>query len=136
MFRRAHGERRRELPIALVVEDEWLVRLELVEALDSGGWTVVEASTGEAALLLLKSDPPIDLVVTDIRLPGDISGWDIAEAFRAQNSAIAVIYCSGNPSNPARQVANSVFLSKPCLTELLLETGRQLCPSAPPRRPA
>jgi CheY-like chemotaxis protein len=111
------------LAIALVVEDEWLVRMEIAEALDAAGWTVLEASTGEAGLAMLDHHPPVDLVVSDIRLPGPVTGWDVAEAFRAANADVAVIYCSGNPCDPTRQVADSVFLGKPCRIDQLLETA-------------
>jgi len=113
--------------VVLLVEDEWLVRMEIAEALEARGWNVVEASTGEAALALIEAKSPIDLVVTDIRLPGAVSGWDVAEAFRAANSDVAVIYCSGNPTNSRRQVSGSIFLSKPFWTEALVAAGEKLC---------
>jgi CheY-like chemotaxis protein len=109
--------------IALVVEDEWLVRMEIAEALDARGWTVLEASTGEAALAMVDHNPAVDLVVSDIRLPGPVTGWDVVDAFRAANSDVAVIYCSGNPCDPERQVTDSVFLSKPCRIDQLLEAA-------------
>jgi CheY-like chemotaxis protein len=118
---------RRKLAVALIVEDEWLVRLQIAETLREHGWIVFEASTGEAALRLLDNDPPIDLLLTDIRLPGQVSGWDVADAFRARHRKTAVVYCSGNPNNPSRQLPGSVFLSKPCRTELLVETCHSLC---------
>jgi CheY-like chemotaxis protein len=116
-----------DVAVALVVEDEWLVRMELAEALEGAGWTVREASTGEAALLVLKADPPVDLIVTDIRLPGALSGWDVADAFRAANQKVGIIYCSGNTCEPLRQLVDSVFLTKPCRIDLLLATGMKLC---------
>ena len=127
------------MAVALVVEDEWLVRMEMAEALGDAGWTVLEAGTGEAALLVLKADPPVDLVVTDIRLPGPLSGWDVADAFRAANAKTGIIYCSGNACEPLRQLADSVFLTKPCRIDLLLATGLKLCPHvvlSAPHKPA
>lgn len=114
------------MAVALVVEDEWLVRMEIAEALDAGGWTVLEASTGEAALAMLDHNPAIDLIVSDIRLPGPATGWDVADAFRAANARVAVIYCSGNACDPNRQVTNSVFLTKPCRINQLLEVSAKL----------
>ena len=56
----------------LVVEDEWLLRLELAEELTSAGWRVLEAGSGEDALQLLAGlqdqGEKIDFLVTDIRL--------------------------------------------------------------------
>jgi CheY-like chemotaxis protein len=114
--------------VALVVEDEWLVRMEMAEALVERGWLVLEANSGEAALLMLKADPHVDLVVTDIRLSGPTTGWDVADAFRAVDETTGIIYCSGNPCDPRRQLAGSVFLSKPCRIDFLLEMSVKLCP--------
>jgi CheY-like chemotaxis protein len=133
-LRAEDGEGRAELSIALVVEDEWLVRLELAEALETQGWTVLEANAGDTALQLLRDNPDIALLVTDIRLPGAVSGWDVADAFRVTNVKAAIIYCSGNPCDPDRQVPDSVFLSKPCRIDLLIETSLKLCPDVPENR--
>jgi CheY-like chemotaxis protein len=118
------------LAVALVVEDEWLVRMEITEALEARGWTVLEASTGETALALRDHNPAIDLVVSDIRLPGPVSGWDVVDALRAANANLAVIYCSGNPCDPERRVPDSLFLSKPCHIDQLVEASIRLCPEA------
>ena len=108
----------------MVVEDEWLVRMEIADALSEVGWHVLEAATGEAALELLEKGQQIDLLVTDIRLPGPVSGWDVAEKYREACSDIVVIYCSGNPSDKARQVRDSVFLTKPCRMDLLIHAAK------------
>ena len=68
---------------SLVVEDEWLVRDVIVSYLKEAGWGGAEASTGESAIGLLENTPKIDVLVTDIQLAGDLSGWDVAEAARA-----------------------------------------------------
>jgi CheY-like chemotaxis protein len=107
----------------VVVEDEWLVRIELADVLTDAGWRVLEAATGEAALEFLQENKRIDLLVTDIRLPGMVNGWDIAERYHEVYSGIVVVYCSGNPPDEARQVKGSVFLSKPCRTDLLLHVA-------------
>lgn len=111
------------MPVVLVVEDEWLVRMEMADSLEASGWTVLEASTGEAGLRFLEHLPHVDLIVTDIRLPGDVSGWDVAEAFHTADNAVAVIYCSGNPADANRILPGSVFLSKPCRTDTLIQTA-------------
>lgn len=108
----------------MVVEDEWLVRMDIADALSDAGWHVLEAATGEAALEFLETTQQIDLLVTDIRLPGAVNGWDVAEKYREANSDIAVIYCSGNPSDKARQVQDSIFLSKPCRIDLLVHAAK------------
>jgi CheY-like chemotaxis protein len=97
--------------------------MELADALTESGWHVLEATTGEAALALLDPNRPIDLLVTDIRLPGPINGWDIAERYRELYGDVRVIYCSGNPAAPERLVNGSIFLPKPCRIDLLLKAA-------------
>ena len=106
---------------ALVVEDEWLIRMEITDALAEAGWRVTELGSGEAAVELLATNAEFDLLVTDIRLSGVITGWDVAERYRAAHSRIVVIYCSGNKADQSRRVSGSHFLPKPCRIDLLLQ---------------
>ena len=110
--------------VALLVEDEWLIRADMAAALEDAGWEVQEASTGEGAVEQLRNGEAIDLLVTDIQLAGYLSGWDVAEAAREVRRDFPVIYTSGNPINPQRTVAGSVFLSKPCVGS---EVARAAC---------
>lgn len=107
-------------PVAVIVEDEFLVRMEIADSLLGLGWIIVELSSGEAALAYLERGGRADVLITDIRLPGMVNGWDVAERFRAANEAVAVIYCSGNPVLEARQVKDSIFVEKPFQTSKLL----------------
>jgi CheY-like chemotaxis protein len=97
----------------LVVEDDWLVCENLASELRAAGLTVHETSSGEGALTFLQSGQPLDVIITDIQLAGFVSGWDVAEAFRAANENVRVIYASGNAIEQSRQVDNSRFFSKP-----------------------
>ncbi len=99
--------------VVLVVEDEWILRDEIVHHLKNAGWEVLESSTGEGAIRLLETEQHIDVLVTDIQLAGYLNGWDVAEAFRAARPQIPVIYASGNNADPSRAVANSRFFKKP-----------------------
>ena len=119
-------------PIVLIVEDELLVRAEIVDGLEDGGWRVFQASSGEAAVAFLRAGERIDVVITDIQLDGVLTGWDVADAFRAVHAAMPVIYTSGNPIVPARRVSGSVFFDKPCRVAKLLDACRKLGPVAAP----
>ena len=114
----------------LVVEDEWLLRLELAEELATAGWQVREAGSGEEALQLMdqiKSEGgPIDFLITDIRLGGPANGWDVAEACRKIWPGIPVIYVSATPVVEKRRVEGSAFLSKPVEVEHLIAACRRL----------
>jgi CheY-like chemotaxis protein len=113
----------------LVVEDDWFVRQDMVLGLQQEGWIVLEADTGLGALKLLRETNTIDLLVTDIRLAGAMTGWDVAEAVRASCPKIPVIYTSGNPDNNGRRVPQSIFLNKPVTPRELILTCHRLLPS-------
>lgn len=110
----------------LVVEDEALVLAWIAGWLEAKGCMVLEAATAEAALTYLRDGHHIDALVTDIRLGDGLSGWDLAEAARAQRSGIRVVYTSGNATSPRRDVPGSVFIGKPYLAQ---EVYRACCGS-------
>lgn len=116
----------RRAGVVLVVEDEWIIRSEIVDELTRRGWKVLEASTGEGAVGIVQTQEPIDALVTDIQLGGYLNGWDVAEASRAARPEIAVVYVSGNAPNPARTVGNSLFLKKPYRIAHVEEACRKL----------
>ena len=123
------AEKTSNFPVVLLVEDEWLIRADMAAGLEKAGWTVVEASTGKGAIGQLRNGVEIDLLVTDIQLADDLSGWDVAESAREVRPDFPVIYTSGNPRNPSRQVEDSIFLSKPCEGSEIIEAGRRLTSS-------
>lgn len=112
--------------VVLIVEDEALVRCVMVAEFRAGGWSVLEAGSGEHAVLLLGANQRIDALVTDIQLDGLLTGWDVADAFRATDRDIPVVYASGNPPDPTRRVAGSAFFAKPCRNGDLVDACRTL----------
>ncbi len=116
--------------VVVVVEDEWLVRMELADTLANAGVDVFEAAGGEDALAYLEQHDPIHVLITDIRLVGDMTGWEVADAFRAARPGIGVIYASANPPLEARQVQGSVFFAKPAPMAELVETCHRFCGAA------
>lgn len=106
----------------LVVEDEWLLRMDMADELLAAGWQVQEATSGEEALSVLAREPDIDFLITDIRLGGATDGWGVADAFRATHPDGAVIYVSANPDLAVRRAPGSVFLGKPVEMRALLAT--------------
>lgn len=118
----------------LIVEDEWLVRMELTAAFEDEDCTVLESASAEGALVSFRTSHSkgvrIDLLVTDIRLSGVLTGWDLAAEARALDAALAVIYVSANPPAPDRDVAGSVFIDKPALAHQVIAVARQLLAGA------
>ncbi len=111
--------------VILVVEDDWLLRQAMASEMRNAGWFVLEASTGEAALSLPAEIGQIDLVVTDIRLAGEMTGWDVAQSFRSRFSDLPVVYVSGNTVDSTRMVSRSTFLGKPCAPADLMRACRR-----------
>ena len=96
----------------LLVEDDDVVRLLVGEALRDYGYTVLEASKGDAALELSRSRTgPIDLLLTDVVMPG-MSGAELADLLSAERPGIALIFTSGYPANTVVQMG-AAYLQKP-----------------------
>lgn len=112
--------------VILVVEDEWLVREVIVQALRDAGWQAIEASTAEDAIALMRTRNHIDVVFTDIQLAGQLCGWDVAEQFRAVRENVPVVYASGNSADRTRRVAGSLFFDKPYRPEDVVEACARL----------
>jgi CheY-like chemotaxis protein len=110
----------------LVVEDEFLVRDMIAEELRDAGFTVLEAGDGEVAATILNSADPIDILFTDIRLPGKLDGWEVARVARRARAALPVIYATGYTVDRTAEVEGSVFLNKPYQPSQIVETIRKL----------
>nr|WP_057927567.1 ATP-binding protein [Burkholderia ambifaria] len=79
----------------LVVEDDADVRLTVVDMLAQLGYKVLAASDGEAALRMLDSDTPIDLLFTDVIMPGRIKGGELARRAAQRTPPLPVLFTSG-----------------------------------------
>src|SRR5438128_7307175 len=104
-----------EVPPILVVEDEPLVRLTIVEALQEGGYTVLEAADGRSAIEQIDQQESLRGLVTDIRMGPGPSGWDVAHHARERFSSLAIVYVTGDSGAEwsATGVPQSTVLQKP-----------------------
>ena len=84
-----HGE------VVLLVEDEAVVRALAAEQLREMGYVVLEAEDGPAALRLLRSQARVDVLVTDVGLPGGLNGRQVAEAARERRPVLPVLFITG-----------------------------------------
>ena len=128
----AAAARAREGETILLVEDDEGVRQHGVQALRGFGYRVVEASDGADALRLLDAQPGmrIDLLFTDVVLPGGMTGRALAEAVRARRgAALPVLYTSGYTrdafAGAGRLDADVRLLAKPYTLEGLASSVRQ-----------
>lgn len=113
-------------PIVLIVEDEPLVREIVALEFEDAGFTVVEAADGDRAAELLGGQAELDLLFTDIRLPGAYDGFALAEQARALRPALPVIYATGFTPDALRLVPGSRFFKKPYRPAEVVEAARIL----------
>ena len=83
----------------LVVDDEATVRMLVKEVLQDLGYTALEASDGRSGARLLQSHGRIDLLVTDVGLPGGMNGRQLAELGRAARPALKILFITGYAEN-------------------------------------
>jgi len=84
----------------LVVEDETSVREVVVDVLNDLGYRALEAADGPASLQVLRSGQRIDLLITDVGLPG-MNGRQVADAAREQRPDLKVLFITGYAENAA-----------------------------------
>jgi len=113
----------------LLVEDEEGVRKLVSAVLHSGGYTVIEAASGSAALAIYeKNSHKIDLVLTDVVMP-QMSGFELGRELGGRNPDLQVLYMSGyrdNPDSSRPGEAPKPFLNKPFTPEVLLAKVREI----------
>ena len=107
----------------LVVDDEPSVRMLVTEVLEELGYISVEASDGPAGLRMLQSDMRIDLLITDVGLPGGINGRQLADAARTTRPDLRVLFITGYAENAiignGQLEPNMGVLTKPFVMETL-----------------
>jgi signal transduction histidine kinase/CheY-like chemotaxis protein len=91
----ASPERAQDDAVVVVVEDEPEVRMVIVDVLSDLGYTVVEASDSRSGLRVLETQPRVDLMVSDVGLPGGMNGRQLADAARQRRPALKVLFITG-----------------------------------------
>jgi len=119
----------------LVVEDDELVRSHLVTQLAALGYTVTQAENGQVALRLLDRLDRIDLLFTDVVMPGGLNGKDLAHAARARRPGLKVLFTSGYAENAlvqsGRVAGNATLLQKPYRRNEMAAAVRRALDDAP-----
>jgi len=104
-------------PTILVVDDEALIRMAVSDFLQECGFKVLEASSADEAVQMLRSYAMvIDLVFSDVIMPGELDGFGLATWIRRTYPAIPVILCSGDAkkASAAKEMcADAPFFGKP-----------------------
>jgi len=81
--------------IVLLVEDELALRMVIVEVLSDLGYTVLEAGNSQSGLQIVESGARIDLLLTDVGLPGGMNGRQLADAARKRRPDLKVLFLTG-----------------------------------------
>jgi CheY-like chemotaxis protein len=87
--------------VILLVEDELAVRMVVVEVLSDLGYTVLEADNSQSGLRIVETRARIDLLITDVGLPGGMNGRQLADAAREQRQGLKVLFLTGYAENAA-----------------------------------
>ncbi len=112
----------------LLAEDEVLVRELAFEDLSDAGFDVVAARDGESALAILQDDRAFDVLFTDIRMPGSVDGWQLAEEAKRLIPGLKAIYSTGLDDSDRQLDPGDRLLKKPYRLEDLLDLLRDLGP--------
>ena len=104
----------------LLVEDEMLVRELAREDLSDAGFEVVDTPDGDRARAILEDDRRFDLLFTDIRMPSQLDGWQLATEAKRLIPGLKVLYASGLDDNDSRVADGERMIAKPYRRDALL----------------
>lgn len=120
--------------LVLVVDDEPLVRMITVDILEDHGYAVVEAGDAASALRIIEKTPTLNLLLTDVGLPGGMNGRELAQAARGLRPDLNTLFVTGYAENAVLNHGHlehgMQVLSKPFLAEDLMQRVRQLTDKA------
>lgn len=100
-------------PVALIVEDEPLILMLAVEAFIDAGFAVLEADCADEALSICNTGASVDLLFTDVNMPGALDGIDLAENLIRLNPGLQIIITSALPIVRSVDHLSASFVSKP-----------------------
>jgi CheY-like chemotaxis protein len=101
-------------PVVLIVEDEFLLRMDAVDMIANAGFEVVEAANADEAIEILEARRDITVVFTDIQMPGSMDGLKLVRAVRGRWPPIKIVATSGHPHVRAADLPEGGrFLPKP-----------------------
>lgn len=121
----------------LVVEDEALVRMVSADILSEAGYRVLEAQNADEAVAILEGADHVELMFTDIRMPGQMDGLELATFVHANWPAVRLLVTSGHCIMPDSDLPNGgQFVRKPYnLKELVSQIRHIVSPGPVPAAP-
>jgi CheY-like chemotaxis protein len=114
-------------PVVLIVEDEFLLRMDAVDMIAGAGFEVLEAGNADQAIEILEARPDISVVFTDIQIPGSMDGLKLARAVRGRWPPIKIVATSGRLNIEERDLPEGGrFLPKPYSPSQVMGVLREL----------
>ena len=114
----------------LIVDDEPTIRLLVADILSEAGYRVIEGEDGPAGLRALAASPRVDLLITDVGLPGGMNGRQVADAARASRPGLEVLFITGYAENAVLNHGHLErgmhVLTKPFAVEALVRRVREI----------
>ena len=121
------GLRTTKRPVVLVVEDEFLLRMDAIDMIASAGFEALEAVNADEAIAILEERPDIAVVFTDIQMPGSMDGLKLARAVRGRWPPIKIVATSGRLHVEERDLpTGGRFLPKPYSPRQVMGVLREL----------
>ena len=119
-----------ERPVVLIVEDEFLIRMDAVHMITAAGFDVVEAEHADEAIFILERRFDITVVFTDVQMPGSMDGLKLAAAIRGRWPPIRIVATSGLAQIDKDDLpSGSHFLPKPYNASQIVGVLRELTQS-------
>lgn len=109
----------------LLAEDEVMIRIATADILRDEGFKVVEAGNGAEAWRLVEASPRIDLVITDIRMPGEPDGLELAAMVKASRPALPVMILTSYYADETDRRFDEILM-KPVLPARLIKVVKEL----------
>jgi len=114
----------------LVIDDEPTIRMLISEVLQDHGYIAIEADDGPSGLRILQSDMRIDLLITDVGLPGGLNGRQVADAARESRPDLKILFITGFAENAivggGLSAAGMAVITKPFVISTLRQKVRDL----------
>ncbi|WP_421523525.1 response regulator [Pseudomonas yamanorum] len=120
-------------PSILVLEDDEIIRSLMVDVLEDFGAVVTSfPSADEGMIFLERASDPVDLIVSDIQMPGLLNGYDLSKVVAHRWPTLPVVLTSGNTAMASQLGGTVRFLPKPWTTQRLLDCVQSALVQAPP----
>lgn len=108
------------MALVLVVDDEFLVRMSAADLVEEAGHSVIEAASADEAIAILESRNDVDVVFSDVNMPGSMDGLGLIRSIRKRWPPIRLVLTSGKVSmQESAMPSGSVFLPKPYACDTL-----------------